>query len=332
MGRFVDFRTVRSRIKMVDACRHYGMTVDEDAGFQCYMPCPLPTHDSSSKRNKPFSVSLARNIWRCFVCGKSGNVIDFVCYMEGLDPKDMGDFREAAMRMGEWPEMNDKKPATSSPPATAHVVKEEDKPTPKAQAPAAEEIINAPLDFELKSLDTSHETLQQFGVSIQTLARFGLGYCSKGMLKGRIAVPVHNADAELIGYAGWLPEGETISTESPRLKLPGVREFDGKRYRFDPGALLFNEHRLLGLSDVLWVTGDLPTLLQYDEEGESVVGILSEGLCDAQVLRIAELTSSDTLIHFLLRDGETLAPAALALAGLRTIRSSRIESHTAITV
>ncbi|MGD9519862.1 MAG: CHC2 zinc finger domain-containing protein, partial [Armatimonadota bacterium] len=42
-----------------------------------------------------FSVNTTRNIFHCFACGASGNVLDFVCQRENLEP------REAALALQE---------------------------------------------------------------------------------------------------------------------------------------------------------------------------------------------------------------------------------------
>ena len=63
---------------------------------------------------------------------------------------------------------------------------------------------------------------------------FGLGYCAKGTMSGRIAIPIHNHEGALVGYAGRWP-GEPPE-ERPKYKLPkGFRK----------SAEVFNLHRAL---------------------------------------------------------------------------------------
>jgi DNA primase len=74
------------------------------------------------------------------------------------------------------------------------------------------EQVNPPLKFALKRLDATHPYLTERGVAPETIAHFGLGHCPKGIMAGRIAIPIHNEQGELVGYAGrWPgspPEGE----------------------------------------------------------------------------------------------------------------------------
>src|SRR5438067_554298 len=76
---------------------------------------------------------------------------------------------------------------------------------------------NKPLGFQLE-LDSSHSYLVERGLTPETIDEFGLGYCAKGVMAQRIAIPIHNLKDELVGYAGrWPgdpPEGR------PKYRMP----------------------------------------------------------------------------------------------------------------
>jgi DNA primase len=81
-------------------------------------------------------------------------------------------------------------------------------------------------------LDGDHPYLRRRGLSPETIATFGIGYCSWGSLNGWIAIPIHNAKGRLIGYAGRCP-GEP-GQGHPKYRLPrGFRK----------SLELFNQHR-----------------------------------------------------------------------------------------
>jgi len=69
------------------------------------------------------------------------------------------------------------------------------------------------LTFKLKNLDPKSPYLKEKGLKKETIKEFGLGYCKRGLLKGRIAIPIHNERGELIAYVGRYPgdppEGES---------------------------------------------------------------------------------------------------------------------------
>jgi DNA primase len=117
-------------------------------------------------------------------------------------------------------------------------------------------VVNAPLDFELKHLDATHPYLAARRLSAETIAHFGLGFCGRGMMSGRIAIPVHDRHSQLVGYAGRLVDDSAIRDDNPKYRFPSARERDGKRFEFHKSLLLYNEHRLLGpVSDLLVVEG-----------------------------------------------------------------------------
>src|SRR5207247_1629862 len=95
--------------------------------------------------------------------------------------------------------------------------------TPKTtskKAPAApdDSSPNKPLQFRLDKLDREHPYLIERGLTLETITDFGLGYCAKGMMADRIAIPINNADGNVVAYAGRFP-GEPAE-DTPKYKLP----------------------------------------------------------------------------------------------------------------
>jgi DNA primase len=101
---------------------------------------------------------------------------------------------------------------------------------PRAPArPAA----NPPLSISL-TLRQGHPHLTEVrGLAESTLEEFGIGYASKGIMRGCIAIPIHNTGGELVAYAG------------RRLKPQQIR--DHGKYKFPKGfhksVELYNLHR-----------------------------------------------------------------------------------------
>jgi hypothetical protein len=134
---WVDFREVREKLDFREVLRHYGVTIQAGNKVQHHGPCPLPTHQGQRKGTS-FSAQLERGIWRCFGCGAQGNVLDFACRMENLDPTKPADIRRTALLLSERYRI------TSKPPAPVGK-----KPAAPATLPV---LVNAPLDFTLKGL------------------------------------------------------------------------------------------------------------------------------------------------------------------------------------
>ena len=70
----VDFRAVREAVSIRDVLKLVGFVARETRGDQLRGPCPI--HGSTSPKSRIFSVHLARNAFRCFKCGSSGNQLD----------------------------------------------------------------------------------------------------------------------------------------------------------------------------------------------------------------------------------------------------------------
>jgi len=254
MKTWVNFKELRARLSFEKVLERYGVEVKRK-GKQHHGYCPLPNHNG--KKNSPsFSANLTKGIFQCFGCGAKGNTLDFAVLMEKLDPGNGDDVRSIALKFQK--EFNLAEPKPEKP------EKLKSEPELLPQEPTKQVIVNAPLDFELKRLDPNHPYLEKRGFDKETIARFGLGFASKGMLAGRIAIPIHNPQGTLVGYAGRIVDDRAISEEHPRYKFPPPRERDGKVYEFQKLKLLYNAHRIRkpvenlivveGFSSVWWLT------------------------------------------------------------------------------
>jgi DNA primase len=208
MKTWIDFKVLRSKLDFEQVLRHYGVEVkrkgDQHQGF-----CPLPNHQG--KKNSPsFSANLERGIFQCFGCGAKGNVLEFAAMMEKADPKDGAALHNVAAELQKrfCPELGDASTETKK-----AVAKKPEKSEPKSELPV---VVNALLDFELKGLDAEHPYLLSRGFTPETIKHFGLGFCSRGLLKDRIAIPLHDHEGKLVGYAGRVIDDALISEGNPR--------------------------------------------------------------------------------------------------------------------
>jgi DNA primase len=251
MSGWINFKELRSKLDFELVLRHYGVDVkrkgDQHHGF-----CPLPNH-GGNKNSPSFSANLTRGIFQCFGCGAKGNVLEFAAYMEKVDLEDGSALRGVALKLqarfcaelAKESERTEKRQASN--PAGAPKV--EPTPTPTV-------VINAPLDFELKGLDAAHPYLLGRGFTSETIKYFGAGFCSRGMLKDRVAIPLHDSEGRLVGYAGRLVDDKLVNNENPKYRFPGTRTRDGKRFEFRKSLFLYNGFRLQKhLDDVIVVEG-----------------------------------------------------------------------------
>lgn len=229
MSQWIDFKDLRARLDFEKVLQRYGVEIrrkgDQHQGF-----CPLPNHEGK-KRSPSFSANLKRGIFQCFGCGSKGNVLEFAALMEKVDPKDGPAFRAVALKVRQ-----------EFCPETATKAGPEKKPEEKT--PGKPVVVNEPLNFELKGLDPGHPYLPGRGFSMETIIRFGLGFCSRGMLKDRIAIPLRDNEGKLVGYAGRVVDDATITEDNHRYRFPGARERDGKIFEFRKTLFVYNGYRI----------------------------------------------------------------------------------------
>ena len=264
---WVDFRQVRESVNFADVLEAYGVTLRLQ-GPQHHGFCPLPGHDGQ-RRSPSFSAHLEKKAFQCFGCGAKGNAIDFVALMEGLDPAQPLDIRKAALLvqerfLGQAPQQSEDegKPPEKprhKPPRPGKPPKGNSAPSealPQKEPDNRPHVINAPLDFELTGLDPNHPYLKERGLTPETVQHFGLGYCGRGLMAGRIAIPLRDGEGRLIGYAGRIVDDSQIGEDRPKYRLPGDRERNGTVCGFSKSLFLFNGNCIAApVSDLIVVEG-----------------------------------------------------------------------------
>ena len=281
MSTWIDFKVLRSNLDFEQVLRHYGVEVKRK-GNQHHGYCPLPNHNG--KKNSPsFSAQLEMGIFHCFGCGAKGNVLDFAALMEKADPNDGAALRKVAGALQKrfCPDLggNGKKAEQKVPEAR-----------PKDDVPT---IVNASLDFELKGLDAEHPYLFKRGFTKETIEHFGLGFCSRGMLKDRIAIPLHDHDGKLLGYAGRVVDDSTITEDNPRYRLPGTRKRKGKLLEFRKTLFLYNGFRFKAPVDYLIVVEGFTGVWWLIQNGlPNVVATMGADCAERQAEQIVSLVKT----------------------------------------
>lgn len=296
---WVDFKAVKDSLDALRILELFGITL-KGKGDQLHGFCPLPGHSGKSGKPKSpsFSVNLSLRAFHCFGCGASGNMLEFVCLMQGDSPEDPAALRRAALRISEASQGSvDKRPALARPARSR--VSVESKPSE-----ASAEVVNAPLGFELTDLDRSHPYLSERGFSAAVVEAFGLGVARKGMMKDRVAIPIHDVDGTLVAYAGRIVDDARIGAECPRYLFPGDREKGGVRYVFRKSGLLYNAHRVkaLGRRGVIVVESYTAVWWLHQAGFQNVVAVMGSSMSDAQARLLLEVLRPSFVV--LLPDGD----------------------------
>jgi DNA primase len=269
----------------------YGVAVRRVNKTSLRGDCPLPSHSSDAGK-KSFGVQTEKNAWACQAQScvvarggrKGGNVLDFVAVMESCT------VRDAALRLQSW---------FMGTGAASPLVTEKDEPVEESESGGV--LVNKPLPFTLKGIDSSHPYLTRRGITRETAEHFGVGFFpGKGSMSARIVIPIHNEEGELVAYAGRATDEST----EPRYKLP-----DG----FNRSLELFNLHRAAQADSrgvVIVVKGFFDAMKVHQAGFPAVVALMGLSLSDVQ----SELLGAFDKAIFLLGGDETSAEATPKVA------------------
>src|SRR5918999_5943484 len=85
----LSFKDLKQRISIEQVLRHYSLFDGLRLKGKSHRgPCPF----FGGEEGSPFSVSLEKNCFQCFVCRVSGNILDVVIKLEGISLRNAGQF------------------------------------------------------------------------------------------------------------------------------------------------------------------------------------------------------------------------------------------------
>ena len=174
----LDFEKIKKELSIEKVLSEYGMMKDlKESGLKIYGKCPIHNGDNP----RAFNVSLDKNLWNCFTHCGGGTVIDLLMAIENVNAYEAG-------KLGYEILGNNKKEKLK------HTLK--------------------PLEFKL-NLEHNHKYLKKRNIDSKTAKHFGIGYCNKGLMAGRIAIPIHDVKGNLIAYCG-----RAIDNNQPKYFFP----------------------------------------------------------------------------------------------------------------
>jgi DNA primase len=122
-------------------------------------------------------------------------------------------------------------------------------------------------------------------------------------MKGRIAIPLHNAEGALIGYAGRIVDEEAIGKNTPRYLFPGSRERNGTRHEFRKSAFLYNGFRVGNPSELVVVESFTAVWWLTQAGITNVVALMGASCSEKQAALLRDLVPEDGSI-WLFPDGD----------------------------
>jgi DNA primase len=226
---FVDFAELKSRVSIEQAVVMLSLSLNK-AGAQLRGPCPV----CNAGGDRALVVTPAKNLYFCFAAKTGGDQIALAAHIKGIKVTEAASFLAGGSPV---PVPRNRTVLATVPPA----------PPEKGFRP---------LDYLLPQ----HEAVQGLGISKETAAAFGAGYAPKGILRGRLAIPIHDREGTLLAYCG-----RTVKNESPTLTFPNG---------FDPHSVIFGAHKVK-TGELYLVRDPLQVLTAYEAGVENVVAFLT---------------------------------------------------------
>ena len=290
---WVDFKTIKANVSMEMVLRRYGIRVRRSANGYLRGACPLPTHQSSAS-SQSFIVNTTKNVWSCQSgsCRAArggcvgGNVLDFVALMNGCP------IRDAALLLQQSfggttcvDRLDPQKRGYES--------------ASQGSTQFSGDALPRPLSFVLSGVNCRHPYLAERGIDPDVTRLFGVGhYAGRGIMSGRIVIPIHNLEGALVAYVG-----RSIDAREPRYRFPtGFRK----------SHLLFNLHRAVKETKrgtVVIVEGFFDCMKVYQAGYKSVVALMGSTLSEPQMELLRE-TFQQTV---LMLDGDDVGRAATTI-------------------
>jgi DNA primase len=259
----LDFKALRESASMAEVLARCRIVHLRPLGHEERVgACPLHHGDNPAA----FRVNLRRGLWRCFTRCGGGNVLDLVARMENVS------VYEAGLRLQAWQ-------GTAQPhPETAARV--------PSRGPARE------LRFRLTLAPHPYLTVER-RLTPDTCGHFGVGFCSRGILRGCIAIPVHDHQSRLVAYVG---RQLHPVPGTPKYRVPAG---------FTKSDVLFNACRLpRGLHEVIVVEGFFDVFALHQAGFPNVAALMG---CTASEPQLRWLLDSGSRVAIML-DGD---PAGL---------------------
>jgi DNA primase len=329
---YVSFAEVKEKVTIPDVLQAFGITDRfTQKGSTLTGVCPFPSHQHGPSPNpEQFKINCREGIWlfHCFGdCNRGGDVVEFTKAMTGFDnghvrfwfAEKFGDRLTAKKTNGtkakaEAEQKGDTEKVAANPPAP---VKEAEKATEKTaqQQPNADPPAELkPLGFHLR-LDSEVAYLKERGLMPETIERYGLGQCNRGVLKGYIAIPIHlhtqSAGENPVAYLGRWP-GEDYDEAAGKLRYRWPDGFPKSRVVYGLREALITDKAV----PLIVVEGSFKVFHLVQAGFPSTVAVMGSSLSDEQAA-ILVATGRPIILFF---DGNEAGQTGMRLAAAKLIR------------
>ncbi len=273
--KWVDFTELKRSVPIREVLERYGYLAGliEKKPGKLVGPCPL----HGGKNATSFHVDTDRNIWNCFSgcrtpAGKSGgNVLDLVMVVEQCE------IRDAGLKLAEWFGLDfdrTRRDGTAKDSAKVSEKSDGESDACHTSQQVDDDVVNPPLARPLQNLNHDHPYLAERGLTVPTIKHFGVGHCTRGIMRGRIAIPIHDDEGQLVAYAG-RAVSEELASEKGKYRLPD---------NFKKSHVVWNLHRVREHEGrgLVVVEGFFGAMTLHQTGFPNVVALMGSTLSDRQ--------------------------------------------------
>ena len=247
MSHVIDFVELKQRVSIERAAEMLGVKL-KASGAQLRGACPVCKEGGE----RAFVITPGKGLYYCFgACGKGGDAITLAARVRNCSLREAAAFL-SGVNGGAAARLPDASRDGSPQPQQGQGLR--------------------PLDY----LQATHEAVQALGLAPETCAAFGAGFAAKGIMRGRLAIPIHDRAGTLLAYCGRAVKDDS---ESPRLIFPNG---------FDPRGVIFNAQRLTA-GDLFLVRDPLQVLSAHENGIENACCFLTETASAQQLEQLAAL-------------------------------------------
>jgi DNA primase len=238
-SKFLDFQQIKATVKIETLIAPLDLTMKQN-GEQLRGACP-----ACGGNDRSLVITPAKGMYYCFSAKKGGDVIALVSHVREIGARDAAE--EIVSRY-----CTVQSTGTSTGTVRHGTVPADTEP----QSGSGEEHPGNRTLQPLSYLQSEHELVQALGVSPETCEFFGAGFAGKGILRGRLAIPIHDLNGELVGYCGRAVKDD----QTPLLLF---------HKEFQPALYVFNLHRADG--QITTTNDPLDVLMEYECTGETTM-------------------------------------------------------------
>ncbi len=193
---FVDFATVKEAVSIEQVIALLGLKMKKE-GDQFRSECPACRKGG----DRALVVTPSKGAFYCFGAKKGGDQIAMVAHILGCSQ------REAATMLQE-------QYCTEGTDSTARASTVTSSRITSAESPPVGQ--NSESLQPLAHLTTDHAAIEALGLTATACQALGIGYATKGLMRGRVAFPLRLPDGTLVGYMGLATQAD----QAPLVLFP----------------------------------------------------------------------------------------------------------------